>query len=241
MLQNNSSSSEEFETFNTQSNKAKLDLTITKEKWHNILNYVDSKIVANLAQNVNDAKVKENNSILKTTECETCAFIKTHQMISRRLEHNELTRYLLERIKFDLILMIEIYNDDKWISHFVCYHTHMNFVWTHSRKNDALSVIKKFVKMTIIRFDHIVRFIRIDDEQTLSIKYENFMKLKNIFMKRIVSYTSIQNEKIERSEWVLIARSRAMRISSRLSFNLWSEIFKTIKYLNNEIFRKSLN
>jgi hypothetical protein len=134
--------------------------------------------------------VKENNSIFKTIECETCAFIKIHQMIFRRLDHSESTRYSLNRIEFDLISMIEIYNDDKWINNFVCYHIHMNLVWTHSRKNDALSIIKKFVKMTIIKFDQIVRFIWIDDEQTLSIKYENFMKLKKIFTKRIVSYTS---------------------------------------------------
>ncbi len=113
-------------------------------------------------------------------------------MIFRRLHHNELTRYSLNRKKFDLISMIEIYNDDKWVNHLVCYHTHMNFVWTYSRKNDALSVIKKFVKMTIIRFDQIVRFIRIDDKQTLSIKYEDFMKLKEVFTKRIVSYNRVQ-------------------------------------------------
>ncbi len=81
-----------------------------------------------------------------------------------------------------------------------------------SQKNDALSMIKKFVKLTLTRYEQIVRFIRINDEQILSIKYENFMKMREINTKRIVSYTSTQNEKIERFEKVLTMKSRALRI-----------------------------
>ncbi len=67
--------------------------------------------------------------------------------------------------------------------------------------------------MIIIKFDQIVRFIEIDDEQTLNIKYEDFMKLKKTFTKQIAFYTSIQVEKIERFEEILITKSRAMRLS----------------------------
>jgi hypothetical protein len=66
--------------------------------------------------------------------------------------------------------------------------------------------------MTLIQYEQIVRFIRIDDEQILNIEYDNFMKMRKINTKRIVSYTSIQNEKIERFEKILIMKSRAFRI-----------------------------
>jgi hypothetical protein len=116
----------------------------------------------------------------------------------------------------------------------------MNFVWTHFRKNDALSVIKKFVKLTLTRYEQIVRFIRINDEQILNIEYENFMKMREISTKRIVSYTSTQNEKIERSEKVFTMKLRALRIQTILSCELWFEYYKTIDYLNNRIFKRSV-
>jgi hypothetical protein len=117
----------------------------------------------------------------------------------------------------------------------------MNFVWTHLKKNDALFVIKKLVKLIFIRYEQIVRFIRIDDEQILNIEYDNFMKLRRIITKRIVSYTLIQNDKIERFEKMLTMRSRALRIQTILSCELWSKFYKTVDYLNNRISKKSLN
>jgi hypothetical protein len=123
---------------------------------------------------------------------------------------------------------------------YLLFHSH-EFCMNSSQKNDALSVIKKFVKLTLIRYEQIVRFIRINNEQILSIKYENFMKMRKISTKRIVSYTSTQNEKIERSEKVLTMKSRALRIQTILSCELWFEFYKTINYLNNRIFKKSLN
>ncbi len=170
-----------------------------------------------------------------------CALIKAHHLISRRLDQFESTNYSLDRVDFDLILMHRVYNDNQWISHFICFFSHMNFVWTHLRKNDALSIIKKFVKLTLIRYEQIVRFIRINDEQILNIEYDNFMKMRKISTKRIVSYTLTQNEKIERFERILIMKSRALRIQTTLSCELWSEFYKAIDYFNNRTSKKSLN
>jgi hypothetical protein len=102
-------------------------------------------------------------------------------------------------------------------------------------------MIKKFVKLTLTRYEQIVRFIRIDDEQILSIEYDNFMKMRDISTKRIVSYTSVQNEKIERFERVLIMKSRALRIQTILSCELWFEFYKTTSYLNNRTSKKFLD
>jgi hypothetical protein len=82
----------------------------------------------------------------------------------------------------------------------VCFRIVMNFVYTYSRKNDALSIIREFRKTIQIRYDQIVRFIRINDERTLEFEYRNFMKLRRIITKQFVLYTSFQNDKIERFE-----------------------------------------
>jgi hypothetical protein len=96
----------------------------------------------------------------------------------------------------------------------------MNFVYSHSRKNDASDIIKEFFKMIRIRYDQIVRFLRIDDERTLRLKYAELVKKLDISIERSVSYISTQNQRIERFEEILVLRIRIMRISMRLSENL---------------------
>jgi hypothetical protein len=66
------------------------------------------------------------------------------------------------------------------------------------------------------------------------------MKMRKIVTKRFVSYTSSQNDKIKRSEKILMIRTRTMRIKTNLSANIWSEIFKSVNYLNNRTLRRAL-
>jgi hypothetical protein len=101
-------------------------------------------------------------------------------------------------------------------------------------------MIREFLKTIRIKYDQIVWFIKMNDERTLRFEYREFMKLRKIVTKRFTSYTSSQNDKIERSEKILMIRAKAMRIKTSLSTNLWSTIFKAV-YLNNRILRRALN
>ncbi len=101
-------------------------------------------------------------------------------------------------------------------------------------------MIREFLKTIRIRYDQIVRFIRMNDERILRFEYREFMKLRKIVTKRFVSYTSFQNDKIKRSERILMIRTRVMRIKANLSANMWSKIFKSIDYLNNRILKRAL-
>jgi predicted transcriptional regulator len=101
-------------------------------------------------------------------------------------------------------------------------------------------MIREFLKTTRIRYDQIVRFIQMNDERILRFEYRDFMKLRKIVTKRFASYTSSQNDKIERSKEILMIKARAMRIETNLSINMWSKVFKTIDYLNNRILRRAL-
>jgi flagellar motility protein MotE (MotC chaperone) len=240
VLENNFSDQTFYETFEAKSEISKSDLMITNREWHEMLEHSRSKIIAHLAERVDEIKIDDLDSASSINRCETCALIKTHDIVSRRIDQKEFVDYSLNRVDYDLISMNEKYNDDYWISHFVCFRIRMNFVYTHSRKNDALSMIREFLKTIRIRYEQIVRFIRMNDERTLKFKYRKFMKLREIITKRFVSYTSSQNDKIERSERVLMIRARAMRIKTNLSANMWSKIFKSVNYLNNRISRRAL-
>ncbi len=136
--------------------------------------------------------------------------------------------------------MNEKYNENFWINHFVDFYIKMNFLYIHFRKNDVLSMIREFLKTIRIKYDQIVRFIRMNDERILKFEYRDFMKMRKIVTKWFVSYTSSQNDEIKRSEKILIIKTRAMRIKTNLSANLWSEVFKSVNYMNNRILKRAL-
>jgi hypothetical protein len=62
------------------------------------------------------------------------------------------------------------------------------------------------------------------------------MKMRKIVTKWFVSYTSFQNDKIERFEKVLMIKTKVMQIKA----NLLSKIFKSVNYLNNQTLRRAL-
>ncbi len=239
LLENNLSN-QTFETFETKSKTSKSDLMITNKEWHEMLEHSKSKIIAHLVEKINEVKIDDFESASSINKCETCALIKTHEIVFRRIDQKESIDHSLNRIDYDFISMNEKYNDDYWVNHFVYFRIRMNFVYIHSPKNDAFSMIREFLKTIRIKYDQIVRFIRMNDERTLKFEYRDFMKMRKIVTKRFVSYTSFQNDKIERSEKILMIRTRAMKIKTNLSINIWSKVFKSINYLNNRIFRKAL-
>ncbi len=140
-----------------------------------MLEHSKSKIIVHLVEKVDEIKIDDLESTSSTTRCETCVLIKTHEIVFRRIEHEESIDHSLSRVDYDLISMNEKYNEDYWVSHFVCFRIKMNFVYTHSRKNDALSMIREFLKTIRIRYDQIVRFIRMNDERILRFEYREFM------------------------------------------------------------------
>jgi hypothetical protein len=239
ILENNFSN-QMFKTFEAKSKTSKFDLMIRNKEWHEMLEHSRSKIITHFAERVDEIKIDDLESASSINKCETCALIKTHEIVSRRIDQKESIDHSLSRIDYDLISMNEKYNDDYWINHFVCFRIRMNFVYTHSRKHDALSMIREFLKTTRIKYDQIVRFIKINDERILRFEYREFMKLRKIVTKWFVSYTSSQNDKIERFEKILMIRTKVMRIKTNLSANMWFEIFKSIDYLNNRTLRRAL-
>jgi hypothetical protein len=239
ILENNSSN-QTFETFEAKSKTSKFDLMITSRKWHEMLEDSRFKVIFHVAERINEIKINDLDSTSTINRCETCVLIKTHEIMSRRSRQEESIDYLLSCVDYDFISMNKKYNDDYWISHFVCFRIKMNFVYTHSRKNDALSMIREFLKTIRIRYDQIVRFIKMNDERILRFEYREFMKLRKIITKRFVSYTSSQNDKIERFERILMIKTRVIRIEANLSANMWSEMFKSVDYLNNRTLKRAL-
>ena len=67
--------------------------------------------------------------------------------------------------------MEEIYNNNKWISYLYYIKTKMNLLDIYKSKGEYNDVLKRFINIIKIRFGYIIKFIRIDDEQSLGRKY----------------------------------------------------------------------
>jgi hypothetical protein len=77
-----------------------------------MLSHAETEIIDHLEKAIDDVKIINNSSVFTTITCETCALIKTHHVISRRLNQFESIGYFLDKVDFDLIFMHRAYNDD---------------------------------------------------------------------------------------------------------------------------------
>jgi hypothetical protein len=77
-----------------------------------MLKHSKSKIIVHFAERIDEIKIDNFESTFSINKCETCAFIKTHEIVFRRIDQKESIDHSLNRIDYDLISMNEKYNDD---------------------------------------------------------------------------------------------------------------------------------
>jgi hypothetical protein len=85
VLENNFSN-QTFKTFEIKSETLKSDLMITNKKWHEMFEHSRSKIIVHLAERIDEIKVDDLKSASSINKCETCALIKTHEIVFRRID-----------------------------------------------------------------------------------------------------------------------------------------------------------
>ena len=125
------------------------------------------------------------------------------------------------------------YNQNRWISHFRCMATLMNFVYTHNSKAESTAVVKQFHALVKTRYNRTIVFIRLDGERSLGHEFDRFIETNGITAERSAAYTPEQNGAAERSGGVIIVKARAIQIGANLPSNLWPEVVKAAGYLSN--------
>jgi Reverse transcriptase (RNA-dependent DNA polymerase) len=211
----------------------------SESTWHAVLGHPGPQALSHLENASTGAKITEKGTEL--AKCEPCRLSKAHKMISRRPEKEDPAESPLARISYDLISLNEAYNGDKWVSHFTCNYTTMDFVYTHSSKGDAVSIIREFLNMAQNRYGHKIRYFRTDGERALGHKFDDLMTVHGITTERSTPDTPAQNGAAERSGGVIITKARSMRIAASLPSDLWPEIVKTAGYLNNRTPKRQLD
>ena len=219
--------------FATRSSKPRLLKQGDASKWHAILGHPGQEALTHLQGSTEGVDMKEGPAGPLTIECEACSLSKAHRVVSRRPDHEEDASKPLERVGFDLIAMPEAYNGHRWISHFVCFQTRMDFVYTHASKSSSTSIVEDFVHLASTRYKRTVRYIRTDGETSLGQQFDQFIASKGISIEKSAPYTPAQNGSAERAGKAIITRARTIRIASSLPNSLWPEVVKAAAYLGN--------
>ena len=128
--------------FASNSSAPRKDIEAAADRWHALLGDPGHEAVAHLQQNVTGAVFTTAKPL--QVACEPCALSKAQRIISRRSEKSELATESLARVAYDLIPIDIAYNMDKWVSHFKCYFSGMDFVYTHSKKSQSTDIVVLF-------------------------------------------------------------------------------------------------
>lgn len=200
-------------------------------QWHTALGHPGPDAISHLETAVDGIAV--TGQAPTTIQCEVCSLSKAHHVISRRSEKEDPAEDPLARVAYDLISLSTAYNGYKWVSHFTCYQTTMDFVYCHARKSQALDTIREFLNMVRTRFGRRVKYFRTDGERTLGREFDMLMDTYGITTERSAPATPAQNGAAERAGGVIVTRARAMRLAAQLPAELWPEIIMTAGYLNN--------
>ena len=179
-----------------------------------MLAHVSDETIQHLPKGAEGMKIFDDvaQMIPKTNECESCALSKAREIVSRKFDNAESADTLFFRISYDLIQMAPSLNQEKWISHFVCYAIDFHIVYTHRHKSDASSLMRKTINLIFTRFNQKVVFIRSNEKISLSDDFSDFFTEIDIIFEASALDTQAQNGHAERKKAILTIKARALRI-----------------------------
>ena len=126
------------------------------------------------------------------------------------------------------------------MSHFKCFYTGYNHVYTQSNKLLTFQVLKQHLQLLKTQYKANVKFIRLDGETSLG---NNFMRLaarEGFIIERSATSTQAQNGHTERGGRSLVTMARTIRIEANLPSNLWLELVKVVGHYLNRMLTKGL-
>ena len=208
--------------------------------WHNIFNYANFEILFKFEKTIENIKIITSKSISIINLYEIYVFIKIYKLIFKRFDHNKSINVILK--KRNLIWFNKFQTTIKTIKSIILhiFILKRNLFIRIFKKNNCLKIIKSFFHKIKTHYNQIVRFVCMNDKSILNEKFNLIIQTYEITIKRTAFYTFDQNERIERSEKILIRKIKIMQISNYLSKNLWSKIYKIDDYINNQTSKRNL-
>ena len=75
---------------------------------------------------------------------------KIIEIILRRSNKKDSINKFLTRVLYNLIQLLTIYNNKKWVSYFHYYFTNMNFVYIYAKKSQNIKIVTNFLNIVKI-------------------------------------------------------------------------------------------
>ena len=208
--------------------------------WHQLLAYAANNIIQHLAQAAKGVEISDYIKVPPTNKCETCALSKAHQIISRSSRKSEDSEKPFYRIIYDLIPITTALNKYEYVLHLACAKIDFYLVYTYRYKSEALSYLKRGIKIIETRYNGKVIFIRSDRERALGKEFTDLLTELGIIQKPLVPAISKQNGYSERLGYILVIKARAIVITAGLPNYLQLQIFQTAGIIINRTPKKKL-
>ena len=143
--------------------------------WYQLLAYAADNAIQHLTQAAEGVEISDYTKVPPTNKCETCALSKAHQIISRSSRKSEDSEKPFYRITYDLIPMTITLNKYEYVLYLACAKTDFHLVYTHRYKSEALSCLKRGIKIIETRYNGKVVFIRLDRERVLGKEFTDLL------------------------------------------------------------------
>lgn len=216
---------------------------MTAAKAHLIMGHAGYDTINKIQDNCEGIEIDMTVPCPRTTECQTCACAKAHEIISRRqdVEFPAPPSANFYRTNQDIIPFEPSYNGHNYATHTQCDTSRYAILDTHRGKSAACQISINQIKMIEKQFDVSIRVVKTDGETVFnSREWVEFIAGRGIVRQVSSPDTSEQNGKSEAAGKVIVIISRALILASGLPNTLFSEALKCATYIYNRLPRKFL-
>ena len=211
---------------------------ISMELAHKILAHPSPEVMEHVQEAVTDVII-DNSPLPTSINCVTCAKSKAIHIVSRKTGNEEEFPEAEAVFAYDIIYKKEAYNGDMFCSHLQDLYTGFNFVYSHKKLGDSLSILERAFKEIRNLYGYRPKVIHLDGERTLQLQYEALIGKLGIREKRSAPETHEQ-PKSERAGRMLTIKARSLMIEANMPDSMWNEAYKTAGYIANRTPTKRL-
>lgn len=210
----------------------------TYDEWHIRMGHLYHDALLKLPQVTKGCEMTTSKPAIQV--CEVCRLANAKRIISR-VPRTRASRPFW-RISWDLIQMNEGKNNEKYVMHFLCDCSRMNFVYLlPNKKQDTLmNTFIAFAEYIKRRWGFDIVVWKGDGEKSLGAWWIVWVNSKGYEVETSAPETQAQNGDAERSGGVLQLMGTKLKGQFNVPDMLWSEIFATAGYILNRSPTRSL-
>ncbi|KAH9093799.1 hypothetical protein Ae201684P_016421 [Aphanomyces euteiches] len=227
-----------YSTSQAQEEKSELRL------WHNRLAHANMEIVKDMFRNnvvrgINLRKI----DLQDDRECLACVTAKMKKMSFRNIQPSRAT-IPLHKIIAEIGFMSGVTTPSEKTCYLAVIDEASRYKWVHllEGKGQATKALMQLIEDIEQEFQESVRILSTDDDKMFkNEQLTNFCKSKRIKQQWSHPYTPEEVCLVEKANYVLLNKTRAVLVASGMPDELWGEAIQYVAYTDNHTATKALN